>query len=449
MSAVMKLSRSFLWPRSRGMRSLSVLIGAAAICMSLAILVRPTDSIGRVADVALPVATPLEVEFPDEVLRSVPLSKSSAALKRRETLSGLTDRLGLDRSQATQVWNTLNQADLLDPRRVRPGLEVTAWQESGTLNAVKLVEQAGEQIMAKRDHAGRWTAFKLSAKQVTRPIRIAGTVATSLYVDARALGAGDQQVVDFASVFAYDVDFQREIHPGDAFEFVYEIITDERGNRLGAGDLIYAALNGKVIDKGFYRFTPPDTGDADYFQANGESATRFLMKTPINGARLSSSFGMRRHPISGFTRLHKGTDFAAPTGTPVFAAGHGTVERASRYGGYGKYVRIRHANGYKTAYAHLSRYGRGIKSGVRVRQGQVIGYVGSTGASTGPHLHYEVHINGKPVNAMRLKLPTGRKLAETPDIMEAFEAERDQINVIRGVERGTAGIETAAIALEN
>ena len=263
------------------------------------------------------------------------------------------------------------------------------------------------------------------------PIVVRGTVQTSLYVDALEQGAGDQQVVDFAQVFAYDVDFQREVHPGDEFEFVYEAVSDERGNPIRAGNLIYAALNGRVVDKSFYRFTPEDTGETDYFQGNGESATRFLMKTPINGARLSSRFGNRRHPISGYTRLHKGTDFAAPTGTPIYAAGHGTVERASRYGGYGHYVRIRHANGYKTAYAHMSRYGRGVRKGTRVRQGQVIGYVGSTGASTGPHLHYEVYVNGKPVDAMRLKLPTGRKLAGSPEIMTSFESERDRIDVIR------------------
>ena len=149
---------------------------------------------------------------------------------------------------------------------------------------------------------------------------------------------------------------------------------------------------------------------------NGESATKFLMKTPINGARLSSSFGNRRHPISGYTRLHKGTDFAAPSGTPIYAAGNGTVERASRYGGYGNYVRIKHANNYKTAYAHMSRYGPGVRAGKRVRQGDVIGYVGSTGRSTGPHLHYEVR---------------GRKLAETPDMLAEFEARKAEIDAIR------------------
>ncbi|MEL6782689.1 MAG: M23 family metallopeptidase, partial [Pseudomonadota bacterium] len=187
-----------------------------------------------------------------------------------------------------------------------------------------------------------------------------------------------------------------------------------------------------------------DDGVTDYFDPNGESATKFLMKTPINGARLSSRFGKRRHPISGYTRMHKGTDFAAATGTPVYAAGHGTVERASRYGGYGHYVRIRHANGYKTAYAHLSRYGSGIKSGRRVRQGQVIGYVGSTGASTGPHLHYEVIVNGKHVNAMSLRLPTGRKLSG--DMLDEFLTTKREIDAVR-VAQG-AEIEIAAVSAE-
>ncbi|MEL7232131.1 MAG: M23 family metallopeptidase [Pseudomonadota bacterium] len=451
MSTVLKLPRCLPLPRSRGMRSLSFLVGAALVCGGVALSVRSAPQVTVLADepvVAVPVE-PMSAELPAAFDTTAQLVRLSTQLKRRETLSELTDRLGLDRVEAAQVWAALSEADLLDPRRVRPGLEVTAWLECEFLNAVSVVEQAGRRVLAKRDHVGQWRTYELAAKEVLTPVTVSGEIKRSLYVDARALGAGDQQVVDFASVFAYDVDFQRELHPGDAFEFVYEQVSDERGNRLRDGNLIYAALNGKVIDKGFYRFTPLDTGETDYFQANGESATRFLMKTPINGARLSSSFGMRRHPISGFNRLHKGTDFAAPTGTPVYAAGHGTVERAGRYGGYGNYVRIRHANGYKTAYAHLSRYGRGVRAGARVRQGQVIGYVGSTGASTGPHLHYEVYINGKPVNAMTLKLPTGRKLAGTPDVMAAFELERGRIDAIRGVEIQTAMTATSAPTLEN
>ncbi|MCA8892010.1 MAG: M23 family metallopeptidase, partial [Hyphomonas sp.] len=205
----------------------------------------------------------------------------------------------------------------------------------------------------------------------------------------------------------------------------------EAGHPVKTGNLIYASLNGQALTRSFYRFTPSDDGETDYFDFNGESATKFLMKTPINGARLSSSFGNRVHPISGYTRLHKGTDFAAPTGTPVYAAGNGTVEWAARRGGYGNYIIVRHANGYKTAYAHLSRYASGLRKGRHVRQGDIIGYVGSTGASTGPHLHYEVYINGKPVNAMKLKLPTGRKLAETPAMLAEFLEARDAIDAIR------------------
>ncbi|WOR14196.1 M23 family metallopeptidase [Hyphomonas sp. FCG-A18] len=427
----MKLPRSFPIPRSRGMRSLTVLVGAFALFGGIALSLRPAVKTAEPVIADLQPRAPLLAELPSEFETDFALSPTVTRLQRRETLSGLTDRLGLDRRDAALALASLTDAELLDPRRVRAGLEVTVWQDNDQLTALKVTPETGRQMIAKRGHDDVWRSFELKAREVAMPIVVRGTVQTSLYVDALEQGAGDQQVVDFAQVFAYDVDFQREVHPGDEFEFVYEAVSDERGNPIRAGNLIYAALNGRAVDKSFYRFTPEDTGETDYFQGNGESATRFLMKTPINGARLSSRFGNRRHPISGYTRLHKGTDFAAPTGTPIYAAGHGTVERASRYGGYGHYVRIRHANGYKTAYAHMSRYGRGVRKGTRVRQGQVIGYVGSTGASTGPHLHYEVYINGKPVDAMRLKLPTGRKLAGEPEIMAAFEVERDRIDAIR------------------
>ena len=231
----------------------------------------------------------------------------------------------------------------------------------------------------------------------------------------------------FLSICSY----QREMRVGDEFEIVFEEYVDERGNYIRSGDILFAALDGYATDREFYRFTPSDDGITDYFDAEGEAARKFLMKTPINGARLSSNFGYRTHPISGYTRLHKGTDFAAPTGTPVMAAGNGTIERASRFGTYGNYVRIRHANGYQTAYAHLNGYGPGIRSGVRVQQGDIIGYVGSTGASTGPHLHYEVLENGNHINAMSLDLPTGRQL-EGP-LLEEFNEARAEIDRIRGV----------------
>jgi murein DD-endopeptidase MepM/ murein hydrolase activator NlpD len=253
-----------------------------------------------------------------------------------------------------------------------------------------------------------------------------------LYETALALGAADQQVVDYADIFGYDIDFQRETQTGDHFEILYETFDDERGQEVKAGNVLFASMDGQALTKSFYRFTPSDDRQVDYFDENGQSAKKFLMKTPINGARLSSGFGNRKHPILGYTKLHKGTDFAAPRGTPIYAAGNGVIERAGPYSTYGNYIKIQHANSYTTAYAHLNGYAKGIKKGVRVKQGQVIGYVGTTGQSTGPHLHYEVYVGGKAVNAMRLKLPTGRKLAG--EQLDLFKAERDRIDAIRAAE---------------
>lgn len=418
---------------SKGTRSLFALVSVACISLAVALGVRyaefdvPVESVE--ADITPPLAS--VVYLPEDYGSALPLTRIDDALKRRETLSGMMDRLGLERASANQALLSLVNAGYLDARKTQAGLPVSAYLDGAKLTALAIDVEPGRRLISQRVSNGEFHPIELKSKLQVVPKQIVGTVTTSLYHDARQLGAGDQQVVDFASVFSYDVDFQREVHPGDRFEMVYDSFVDERGKEIRRGDVHYAALSGRVIDKGFYRFTTPDDNVTDYFQYNGESATRFLMKTPINGARLSSHFGKRRHPISGYTRLHKGTDFAAPTGTPVYAAGHGVVERASRYGGYGHYVRIRHANGYKTAYAHLSRYGRGIRSGKRVRQGDVIGYVGSTGASTGPHLHYEVYINGRAVNAMTLKLPTGRKLQMAPEVFEAFKIVRDKIDTVR------------------
>ncbi|MCI4646158.1 MAG: M23 family metallopeptidase [Hyphomonadaceae bacterium] len=366
------------------------------------------------------------------------LTQVSRRLGRGETLSDLLIDLGASPAEAHRALQPIFEADYIDPRRVRPGLSATLTLEAGgeedapaRLVAVNLRSEAETSLISTAREDGRFDATRLQARLTAAPLRVAGEVTTSLYEAALQQGAGDQQVVDFAKIFAYDVDFQREIHPGDKFEIVYESMVDERGRPVRLGNVIFASLDGKALARDFYYHVPSDDEVSDYFDANGDSATKFLMKTPINGARLSSRFGNRRHPISGYTRLHKGTDFAAPTGTPIYAAGHGTVERASRYGGYGNYVRIRHANGYQTAYAHMSRYGPGIRSGRSVRQGDIVGYVGSTGASTGPHLHYEVLVNGRHVDAMRLNFPTGRKLSETPEMMEEFLARKADVDDMR------------------
>ncbi|MEO0548901.1 MAG: M23 family metallopeptidase [Pseudomonadota bacterium] len=422
-------------PFTKGARSGAILGVLAASALGAGLLMKPGKTETPVVDEA---AAPIEaVEIaaaPDVDLFEMaePLTRADTTLRRRETLSGLIDRLNIPARDGALALASLTEAEMLDARRVQPGLEVSAHFEGETFKALSIEPEPGRKLLTKLSADGIFYPIEMTPRLKQAPLVVKGSIETSIYNEARKLGASDQQVVDFAQIFAYDVDFQREIHPGDTFEIVFDTRQDERGTVIDRGEVLFAALNGKAINKQYYRFTTPDENVTDYFQTDGESATKFLMKTPINGARLSSPFGQRRHPISGYTRLHKGTDFAAPTGTPVFAAGHGTVERASRYGGYGHYIRLRHANGYKTAYAHLSRYASGVKAGRKVRQGQVIGYVGSTGASTGPHLHYEVYIHGKPVNAMRLKLPTGRKLAESPEVFEAFERRRDEIDAIRG-----------------
>ncbi|KCZ54741.1 hypothetical protein HY29_13765 [Hyphomonas beringensis] len=420
---------------SHGIKSLIVLglLGSMSAALGLISITSGEDggvSAAHASPPPPPLATTLfsAVEFTP--VSATPV-RHSGELKSRQTLTELVTNLGASPSDAAAALHTIYEKELLDPRRLRPGVKAETFIVDGQMRALNVKADADRNLYITRNMSGGWSATELKARLTPSYSRVAADIETSIYDAARAQGAGDQQVVDFASAFAYDVDFQREIHRGDSFELVYETFVDERGHPVKTGDVIYASLDGDALTRSFYRFAPSDDGVPDYFDQNGESATKFLMKTPINGARLSSSFGNRRHPISGYTRLHKGTDFAAPSGTPIYAAGNGVVERASRYGGYGNYVRIKHANGYKTAYAHMSRYGPGVRAGKRVRQGDIIGYVGSTGASTGPHLHYEVYIKGKPVNAMKLKLPTGRKLVESPEMLKEFIARKAEIDGIR------------------
>lgn len=424
---------------NRGLKSALTLTAVCAVAVFSGVFLAragqqaESDALLASASTEAAVPSPAELLFSaEEAVSGVTLTHRTGTLRSRDNLIDLLARLGADRRDAHEALTPLYDSEYLDPRRLRPGLVVNAsFDETGPesmLSAITLRAAPERSLIVKRDEQG-WTAAALDVRLTPAHKRISTTIQTSLYDAALANGARDQQVVDFAQIFAYDVDFQREIHPGDQFEIVYEAWVDERGRPVKTGEVLYAELQGRALNRSFYRHTPSDDEVTDYFDPNGESATKFLMKTPINGARLSSNFGTRRHPISGYTRLHKGTDFAARTGTPIYAAGHGVVERASRYGGYGNYVRIRHANGYKTAYAHMSRYGPGVRSGRRVRQGDVIGYVGSTGASTGPHLHYEVLINGRHVNAMRLELPTGRKLAD--DMLDEFMGTRGDVDAIR------------------
>ena len=255
-----------------------------------------------------------------------------------------------------------------------------------------------------------------------------GTINNSLYSTAISLGIKPNTIVEFARLYGFQIDFQRDIWKGDSFQIIYEQFENEDGSLVENGDILFANLNVQGSDLNLYKFEY-DKKKVDYFDENGKSMRKTLMKTPINGARLSSSFGKRKHPILGFTRMHSGTDFAAPTGTPIMASGDGIVTRAQWCGGGGNCVKIKHNSVYQTVYAHMSKFGRGIKKGVRVKQGQIIGYVGSTGLSTGPHLHYEVIENGKKINSQKLKLPSGKTLKGNQ--RKDFEVSKIKIDVLK------------------
>ena len=357
---------------------------------------------------------------------------------RGGTLAGLLDDAGIDRVEAARAISVLNS--VYDLRYLRAGERIRLYvdslpsdEEDGEntlrLNGLSFRPDVERAITVARTWSGEYRARETIAEFEREMVRARGSINSSLYVDALNAGATDRVVVELAGVLAYAIDFQRSIQPGDEFDIVFERFVDEEGSTARTGDIVYARYAGRGEPKEFFRYETQD-GIVGYYSPEGASAQRLLMLTPINGARLSSHFSTaRRHPILGYTRRHNGTDFAAPTGTPILAAGNGVVERANRYGSFGNYIRIRHANGYQTAYAHLNGFARGIRAGSRVQQGQVIGYVGTTGRSTGPHLHYEVHHNGTPVNPMTLDLPTGRQL--TPAEIPLFEAERDRIIEIR------------------
>jgi murein DD-endopeptidase MepM/ murein hydrolase activator NlpD len=232
-------------------------------------------------------------------------------------------------------------------------------------------------------------------------------------------------LAEMIRAFSYDVDFQREIHSGDTFAMLYERIDDEFGQPTGKGRLLYCEMVLSGARLRLYRFQPKE-GEAEFYSAIGESIRKALLRTPVDGARITSGFGMRIHPILGYSRMHRGVDFGAPIGTAVYAAGDGIVSRAGRVSGYGNYVEIQHNQQYATAYGHLTAFARGLREGERVRQGEVIGYVGMSGLATGPHLHYEVHLNGEQIDPLSVKMQAATRLAD--EDLQGFGAARDQID---------------------
>ena len=252
-------------------------------------------------------------------------------------------------------------------------------------------------------------------------------ILNSLYSSAIKVGIPPNAIIEFARLYGFQIDFQRDIWKNDSFQVIYETYLDSKNKIVETGNILFANLNLQGKDFKLYIFESKDK--FEHFDQYGKSIKKSLMKTPINGARLSSSFGMRKHPILGYNKMHQGTDFAAPEGTPIMASGDGKIIRARWCGGGGNCIKIKHNSTYSTVYAHLKNFARGIKEGTRVRQGQIIGYVGSTGMSTGPHLHYEVIINGKKVNSQKLKLPSGKILKGKE--RKLFEISKIKLDVLK------------------
>ena len=273
----------------------------------------------------------------------------------------------------------------------------------------------------KNDFLLKENILQLYKKEVV----VKNVIKDNLYSAAIESGVQPNIIIEFARIFGFEVDFQRDIRKGDWFEILYEKFEDDNNKVRDTGKIIYASMyvNGQEIN--LYNFKYKN--EEEYYDIKGKSITKSLMKTPINGARLSSSFGMRKHPILGYNKMHRGTDFAAPSGTPIMASGSGTVTRARWCGGGGNCVKIKHNSTYETIYAHMKTFAKGIKEGKKVKQGQIIGYVGSTGLSTGPHLHYEVIVNGKKVNSQKLKLPSGKTLKG--EERKQFEIDRIKIDL--------------------
>jgi len=346
---------------------------------------------------------------------------------RGETLEEAVERAGVAPEEARQAVAALGQA--MDTVHIKAGMAFDAAiarprAQRGPARLIGLSMRTGPAtaITLSRSFDG---ALRLRAleEEVKDEVTVAdGEISGSLYESASKLGATPEIISQVAKLFAAKIDF-REMQAGDDFKLVFDRKVTESGRTVDVGDLEYAELKGVK----FYRFERSG-GGVEYFDENGKNIKGFLLRTPIDGARMTSRFGLRRHPILGYARAHQGVDFGAGHGTPILAAGDGVVVRASRWGGYGNYLQLRHAGGWDTGYAHVSRFAKGVRPGTRVRQGQVVAYVGSTGMSTGPHLHYEVWQRGRRVNPVGAKVPQGTVLAGAE--LARFRAQKDRIQTL-------------------
>ena len=359
-----------------------------------------------------------------------PFTNINYEIKSGESIQKILQKLKIKNNEIQLVINHFkkygNPNQLLVGNRIDIVVKENLSKKDNSIVKFSIPITKSTTIEIIRDEEDKITSKKIITKLYKRKILAENIIIKNLYSSAIKAKINPDTIIEFARIFGFEIDFQRDIRKNDYFKIIYDKFFDENGEFVKSGPIFYAhmSVNGREIT--LYKFG--NDKNYGYFDINGKSVEKALMKTPINGARLSSSFGMRKHPILGFTKMHKGTDFAAKSGTPIMASGSGTIVLAKWCGGGGNCIKIKHNSTYSTIYAHMKSFARGIKKNKKVKQGQIIGYVGSTGMSTGPHLHYEVLINGKKVNSQKLKLPSGKVLKDNERKM--FEIHRIKTDVL-------------------
>tara|TARA_B100001093_G_scaffold491569_1_gene531741 strand:+ start:130 stop:1419 length:1290 start_codon:yes stop_codon:yes gene_type:complete len=348
-------------------------------------------------------------------------------IKSGETFDKILDLYLVDGEEIIQIKKYLSKKIDLNKLNTKQIIKFNIDQSDNKIKEFIFQVSNTEKIYLKRDTNDLFNQETLILKLEKKIIYKENTITQSLYKSASVENIPANIIIEFARIYGFQVDFQRDIRTKDKFQIMYEVFINEDNKIVETGEIIFANLKLSGQSNSLYFFDKE--GNEGHYDKNGKSVKKALMKTPINGARLSSSFGIRKHPIDGFNKMHRGTDFAAPMGTPIMASGDGIIKKVGWCGGGGNCIKIKHNSTYQTVYAHMSKFARGIKNGVRVKQGQTIGYVGSTGKSTGPHLHYEVIVNGKRVNSQKLKLPSG-KILKGED-RKLFETNKIKIDVVK------------------
>ena len=345
-----------------------------------------------------------------------------------ETFDQILKNYSIDNEEINEIKKNLLKKINLNKLNTNQKIQFTIDQSNNSIkNFIFKVSNTEKIYLAKNVKDDEFEQKILLTKLKKRIVYSENIIHQSLYKSATDQKVPTGIIIEFARIYGFQVDFQRDIRKKDSFQIMYEVFKDENGRVIENGSILFANLKLSGKNNRLYYFDKK--GSEGHYDKNGKSVQKALMKTPINGARLSSPFGMRKHPIDGFNKMHRGTDFAAPLGTPIMASGNGVVKKAGWCGGGGNCVVIKHNSTYQTVYAHMSRFAKGIRSGVRVKQGQTIGYVGSTGKSTGPHLHYEVIVNGKKVNSQKLKLPSGKILKG--EERKIFETKKIKLDVLK------------------